>query len=293
MTTNTTLAPPGPAPLSTGGRGPLRVLLVIAATTAIAIVLALLTAGAVGLSALRLVTDRQTLPTTMRSLTVDTADSPLAVRIVSDREATEPRVEIRTVASERGDRQILSVTNDANGTLLRVDLRAGFLPWGEPGEVTVTLPAELGSRLGVTVRQNAGLLISDADLDQLTATTTDGAIILRGTARRMEVRGQNGHIRSREPITVAESFSAALDNGDVEIRFAGTGPRRIDGATENGVVDISLPPPGPYLVRAHTDNGRARVQVPETSDPARAASEVTGRTENGEVAIVTDRSMGR
>jgi len=263
----------------------LRVLLVIAASIVVAIVVALLTTAAVGLSSLRLVADNQTLPASMRSLTVDTADSPMAVRIISDREATEPRVEVRTVASEPGDRKILSVTNDANGTLLRVDPRTGYLPWGEPGEVTVTLPPDVGRRLSVTVRQNAGVLISDTDLDQLTATTTDGAIILRGTARRIEVRGQNGHIRSREPITVAESFSASLDNGDVDVRFAGTPPRRIDAGTQNGGIDISLPTPGPYLVRAHTDNGRARVQVPETSDPAHAAAEVTVRTGNGDVTV--------
>ncbi len=285
MTTNTTLAPPAAAPLSAGGRGPLRVLLVIAATIVIVIVLALLTMGAVGLSALRLVADRQPLPAGMRSLTVDTADSPMAVRILSDREATEPRVEVRTVASRRGDHQTISITDDANGTLLRVDPRTGYLPWGEPGEVTVTLPPELGRQLAVTVRQNAGVLIADADLDQLTATTTGGAIILRGDARRVEVRGEDGHIRAREPITVAESFTASLAGGNIDVRFAGTPPRRIETTTRDGDIDIALPPPGPYLVNAHSRDGRVRVRVPETSDPARAAAQVTARTEDGNVSV--------
>ncbi len=285
MTTNTTLAPPEPAPLSTGGRGPLRILLVIAAATVVATALALLTTAAVGLSTLRLVADRQSLPAEMRALTVDTADSPMAVRIVSDAGADEPRVEIRTLASERGDRQILSVTDDANGTLLRVDPHTGHLPWGEPGEVTVTLPPDLGRQLAVTVRQHAGVLISDADLDQLTATTTDGAVVLRGTARRVQVRGQDGHIRAREPITVTESFTASLDSGNIDVRFAGTPPSRIETTSREGNIEITLPPPGPYLVNAYSGDGRVRVRVPETSDRARAAAEVTARTDDGNVVV--------
>lgn len=264
--------------------------MVIAALTVIAITVALLAAAAFGLSALRLVTDHQNLPTTMRSLTVDTADSPMAVRIVSDRDAAEPRVDVRMVASDRRDRENLTVTTDADGTHLRVDAQTGFLPWGDPGEITITVPPELGRQLAVTVRQDTGVLIAQADLDQLTATTTDGAIILRGTVRRVEVRGQDSNIRAREPITVTESFTASTVSGDVDVRFADTPPRQIDATTRDGDIEISLPPPGPYLVHAHSGDGGATVRVPETTDPARATSEITARSDDGNVVIDSVRS---
>ena len=95
----TTLTPPGPPSLSPGGRTAARAALVIAAVAIIATTLALLTAAALGLSAFRLVTDHHDLPANMRALTVETASSPMAVRIVADRDATEPRVDVRMVTT--------------------------------------------------------------------------------------------------------------------------------------------------------------------------------------------------
>lgn len=293
---NTTLTEPaaaaGPPPLSSGGRTAARAVLVTAAVVVLTGTVALLTVAAVGLSALRLVTDRHLLPTDMRELTVDTTAAPMAVRIVSDRNATEPRVDLRMVTSERSERQELTVTDDAGGTVLRVEGGAGFLAWGDPGEVTVTVPPELGRQLAVTVRQDVGVLLADADLDELTAATADGAVILRGSARRIEVRTEDGDIRARQPITVAESFSAATVDGDLQVRFADT-PGRIDVSTGDGDISIALPPPGPYLVRAQSRSGDARVQVPQTTDPARAVAEVTARSDNGAVQVETNRSIGR
>lgn len=288
----TTLTPPGPPPLSPGGRTAARAALVIAAVTVIAITLALLTAAAVGLSAFRLVTDHRDLPANMRALTVETASSPMAVRIVSDRDATTPRVDVRMVTTDRGDREELTVSTDAGGTLLRVDAPSSFLAWGDPGELTVTVPPELGRQLAVTVRQDNGVLIAEADLDELTATTTDGMVLLRGTVRRIEVRARDGEIHTRQPISVGEAFIAETRDGDVQVRFSDA-PPTIEATTRDGDVDLALPTPGPYLVRAQSDDGSASVRVPQTTDSARAAATVTATTRDGEISVDTLRSIGR
>ncbi|MGW0162467.1 DUF4097 family beta strand repeat-containing protein [Mycobacterium sp. NPDC003323] len=294
MTTTLTdpLPPAGPPRLSPGGRTALRAALVIAAVAILVITLALLTAAVVGLSAFRLVADRQPLPANMRVLTVDTAASPMAVRIVADRNATEPRVDVRMVTSDRREREELTVTNDANGTLLRVEGQSGFLAFGDPGEVTVTVPPELGRQLSVTVRQDTGVLIAEADLDQLTASSSDGAVVLRGTVRRVEVHGRDSDIHTRQPISVGESFVAETRDGDVQVRFTDA-PPRIEATTRDGDVSIALPTPGPYLVHAQSGDGTVRVRVPETTDAAEAAAEVTANTRNGEVSVETNRSIGR
>lgn len=288
----TTLTPPGPPPLSPGGRTAARAALVITAVAVIAITLALLTAAAVGLSAFRLVTDHRDLPANLRALTVETASSPMAVRIVSDRDATTPRVDVRMVTTDRGDREELTVTTEASGTLLRVDAPSSFLAWGDPGELTVTVPPELGRQLAVTVRQDNGVLIAEADLDQLTATTTDGTVLLRGTVRRIEVRARDGEIHTRQPISVGESFTAETRDGDVQVRFADA-PPQIEATTRDGDIDLALPTPGPYLVRAQSDDGSAAVRVPQTTDSARAAATVTATTRDGEISVDTLRSIGR
>ncbi|QIV83526.1 DUF4097 family beta strand repeat-containing protein [Mycolicibacterium frederiksbergense] len=264
----------------------------IAAVTVIAITLALLTAAAVGLSAFRLVTDHRDLPANMRALTVETASSPMAVRIVSDRDATTPRVDVRMVTTDRGDREELTVSTDAGGTLLRVDAPSSFLAWGDPGELTVTVPPELGRQLAVTVRQDNGVLIAEADLDELTATTTDGMVLLRGTVRRIQVRARDGGIHTRQPISVGESFTAETRDGDVQVRFTDA-PPTIEATTRDGDVDLALPTPGPYLVRAQSDDGSASVRVPQTTDSERAAATVTATTRDGEISVDTLRSIGR
>lgn len=288
----TTLTAPGPPTLSPGGRTAARAALVIAAIAIIALTLALLTAAALGLSAFRLVTDHHNLPANMRSLTVDTASSPMAVRIVADRDATEPRVDARLMTVDRGDREELTVTNDANGTLLRVDAQSSFMTWGDPGELTVTVPPELGRQLAVTVRQDNGVLIAEADLDELTATTADGAVLLRGAVRQIEVRSRDGEIRTRQPISVGGSFTAETRDGDVQVRFADA-PPQIEATTRDGDVDIAVPTPGPYLVKTQSGDGAATVRVPQTTDASRAAATVTATTRDGEISVETLRSAAR
>ncbi|MHA3020115.1 DUF4097 family beta strand repeat-containing protein [Mycobacterium sp. BMJ-28] len=286
----TTLTPPaGPPPLSGGGRSIIRVLLVATAIVVIVGAVAAVAALAWGLSAFRVVTDHQTLPAAIKSLTLDTANSPVAVRIIADRNATEPRIDLRMVASSRSNDQYLRVTGDTNGTQVTVDGAAhGILDFGDPGEVTVTLPPETGRRLALTVRQDTGVLIAQADLDQLTASTSDGAVVLRGAVRRIEVRAQDGDITARQPISVAESFDAATTDGNISVNFADVAPRRVDAVTRDGDISLSLPAPGPYAVHAQS-GGSASVRVPETTDPARAAAQVNVRSDEGNVSIDTLR----
>ncbi|MGN7781619.1 DUF4097 family beta strand repeat-containing protein [Mycolicibacterium sp. 22603] len=290
--TTTLTDPPTPAPpqLSPGGRTAVRAVLVIAGVTILAGTLALLSTGAAGLSAFRLVTDHRSLPAGMRTLTVDTADSPVAVRIIADNHATEPRADVRMLTTDRADRQELTVTDEPGGTVLRVEGQTSFLALGDPGEVTVTLPPEVGRRLAVTVRQDAGLLMVDADLGELTATATDATVRLRGALKRVDVRTQNGDILARQPISVTESFDARTVDGSVEVRFADV-PPRIGATTGNGDVSVALPAPGPYLVHAQSANGPSRVRVPETTDAAAAVAQVDAGTENGAVTIETTSAL--
>ncbi|MDX1875531.1 DUF4097 family beta strand repeat-containing protein [Mycolicibacterium sp. 120266] len=292
ITSPDTLTPPAPTDpphLSTGGRSVIRVLLVAVAAVVIVGAVTGLGALAWGLSAFRVVTDHQTLPTAIRSLTLDTADSPVAVRITADRNVTEPRIDLRMVASTRNSDQHLRVTNDADGTHVIVAGAAGGLfDFGDPGEVTVTLPPETGRQLALTVRQNTGVLLAQADLDQLTASTSDGAVVLRGAVRRVEVRAQDGEITAHQPISVAESFDATTTQGDISVKFADVAPRQVQAVTRDGDISLSLPAPGPYLVHAQS-GGSATVRVPETGDATRAAAQITARSDDGNVTIDTLR----
>ncbi len=66
----------------------------------------------------------------------------------------------------------------------------------------MVLPPELARRLSVTTQQEDGVLLAQADLDQLIARTEDGAVVLSGSARRIEIthrerRGASPATRSR------------------------------------------------------------------------------------------------
>ena len=54
-----------------------------------------LSVAAFGLSTFRVITDSKPLPSAMRSLVIDTGRLPVAVRITTDRAATEPRADRR------------------------------------------------------------------------------------------------------------------------------------------------------------------------------------------------------
>ena len=294
----TTIAPPPPAPpvnpppsspppLSPGGRTAIRVLLIAAAAVLVLGSVATLGVAAWGLSTFRVVTDSRPLPPTMRSLIVDTGQLPVAVRITADPEATQPRADMRMINSARAGSHPLTVSTDSTGTRLTISGEPSpFLQWGRAGEITVVLPPEVARGLTVTSQQRTGVLMTQADLGQVTARMTHGAVLLSGSARRIEVDSVDGDVLARTPISVTDSFRATTANGDIEVDFK-TAPRTLDATTDNGDIRIALPPSGPYVVNADTSDrsGDTVVRVPQTSDRTDAASIVTARSDTGDITI--------
>lgn len=288
----TTLTAPPPAdtpppPLSPGGRTAVRVVLVAAAAILVTGLIASLTAVAWGVSTFRVVTDTTALPTTLRSVAVDTGSVPIAVRITSDRDAREPRVDMRMVNSVRAGAQPLAV--DTDGINARVTITgesSEFLRWGRAGEITLVLPADMSRRLTVTTQQKTGVVIAQADVDQLIARTGEGAVILSGSARHIEISNEHGDVMSRKPISVSESFRASTDTGDISVEFARV-PSTVNTETRHGDVDLALAGAGPFLVDATTgrESGGTTVEVPLTRDPQVALAEITARSERGHVIV--------
>jgi len=294
----TTIAPPPPAPpvtpppaspppLSPGGRTAFRVLLIGAATVLVLGSLGALGVAAWGLSTFRVITDSKPLPPAMRSLVVDTGELPVAVRITTDRGATEPRADMRMINSTQAGAHPLTVSSDGADTRIAISGEASpFLQWGRAGEIKVVLPPELARKLTVTSRQENGVLMAQADLDQLTAQMNNGAVLLSGSARRIEAHTENGDVITRSAIAVTDSFSATTNNGDVGVDFKDA-PRSVDATTDNGDIRIGLPPRGPYMIDANTgtDRGSTVVRVPRTTDTEAAAAVVTARSDNGDIVI--------
>ncbi|WP_319448992.1 MULTISPECIES: DUF4097 family beta strand repeat-containing protein [unclassified Mycobacterium] len=280
-------APPAPPPLTPRARTALRAVLVAVAAVLVAGMVIFLGVAAWGVSAVRVVADTKNLPVDMRSLVINTGDLASAIRIATDPDTREPTITMRQVRSTRTAAHSLAVSEDAGTT--RVAVSGGdttpFLPWDRAGELTVTLPADLARRLSVTVQQEDGVLFAQADLDQLTARNTDGAVVLDGSARRVELHTTDGHVVTRRPISVSESFRADSVDGDVSVDFAEAAPRTIDVGTDDGDVSIALPAAGPYFVRASGDS--TNVQVPQTNDLARAVGQVTVSVQDGDVTIRT------
>ncbi len=293
----TTVAPPPPAPpfnpppasppLAPGGRTAIRVLLIAVASVLVLGTVGTLGVAAWGLSTFRVVTDSKPLPSAMRSLVVDTGQLPVAVRITADRGATEPRADMRMINSARAGSHPLTVTNDSTGTRLTISGEPSpFLQWGRAAEIRVVLPPEMARRLAVTSQQRTGVLMTEADLDRVTARMTHGAVLLSGAARRIEVDSVDGDVVTRSAIAVTESFRATSANGDIKVDFT-TAPRTLDANTDNGDIRIALPPSGPYVVNADTSkrSGDTVVRIPQTSDRKGAASIVTARSDTGDIII--------
>ena len=110
MTSSATDTAPPPAPaspppqLSPGGRTAVRVMLIVAAAALVVGVVASLSTLAWGVSTFRVIADSRPLPTTLRSVAVDTGSVPVAIRITSDRDAREPRADMRMVTSTSAGR---------------------------------------------------------------------------------------------------------------------------------------------------------------------------------------------
>lgn len=283
----TTIAPPSaPPPLTPGNRTALRVTLVIAAAVLVVGSVAALGVTAWGLSSLRVSNDGKDLPGNMRSLAIDASD--VSVHVKSDPNATAPRAELRTVSSSHRAQRRLNVTTDDGETRIRVTRDSGHAVNFGTSDLTVTLPPALASGLFVTTRQNDGTLTVDADLNRLVARSADGDVMLNGSVHVVDVTARDGDVASRKPLSVTESFVVESADGDVAVAFADPAPRKITATTRSGDVSITLPETGPYLVKTRSGD-ETSVEVPETTDPALAASEVAVRSDDGSVAIDTRR----
>jgi hypothetical protein len=288
----TTIAPPPPAPatppppLSSGGRTAFRLSLIAAAAVLAVGTLASLGAVAWGIASFRVITDSKPLPVAMRSVFVDTGSVPVAVRITTDRKAREPRADLRMVNSTRAGANPLVVNADPTGARVTINGESStFLQWGRAGEITLVLPPDLARKLTVTVQQDTGVVLAQADIDQLIARTDTGAVVLSGAARRVEVHNVDGEVATRDPIRVTESFSATTETGDIKVDFAETAPRTVDVSSQDGDVILALPARGPYVVNANTADGNTDVRVPQTTNRENAAAVVTARSDTGNVVI--------
>ncbi len=256
-----------PLALSTNSRTTLRVVLVVLAALVLLGTLSALGALAFGVGSIRVVADSQALPASVRSLTIATADVPVAVSVATDLDATEPRVNLHMVTSNGASR--LAVVNDVAGS--RITLRnsvAGYMRWAHAAEIKVILPPGVARGLSLTVNQRTGSLSTDANLDQLVARTDDGSVTLGGSARRVDVNIRHGDIRTSTPIAVTESFTARTEPGGISVEFR-VAPRTIE-AVAAGAVTVGLPGPGPYrvLTRSEGPEGKTTVTVAQTSDPS-------------------------
>ncbi len=296
-----TIAPPPPAPaappppLSPGGRTAVRALLIAVAVVLVVGAVGALGAVAWGISSFRVITDSKPLPSAMRSLVVDTGSVPVAVRITTDREAREPRADLRMVNSMRAGANPLAINMDRAESRITINGEPSrFLQWGRAGQITVVLPPDLARKLTVTAQQDTGVLLAQADLDQLIARTDDGVVVLGGSARRIEIHNVNGEVLTRDPIVVTESFSATSESGDIKVDFAESAPRTVDVSSQDGDVVLALPERGPYVVNANTGEGQGDtvVRVPQTSNRSTAAAVITARSETGDV-VVDGRDFGR
>ena len=57
----------------------------------------------------------------------------------------------------------------------------------------------------------------DADLDRLVADSSDGDIVLNGSAQVVEVTTRDGNVASRKPLSVTDSFLAESVDGNVAV----------------------------------------------------------------------------
>jgi hypothetical protein len=283
----TTIAPPStPPPLTPGNRTALRVILVIAAAVLVVGSVAALGVTAWGLNTLRTSNDGKDLPGTMRSLVIEASD--VSIHVKSDPKVTTPRADLRTVGSSSRAQQRLNVTTDAGQTRIRVTRNSGHVVGFGSSDLTVTLPPALAGGLFVTTQQNDGTLTVDSDLNRLIARSSDGDVVLNGAVHVVDVSARDGDIASRKPLSISESFVAEAVDGDVAVTFADPTPRTITATTRDGDVALTLPAAGPYLVKTRSEYATS-VEVPETTDPALAVSEVTVRSDDGNIAINTRR----
>nr|WP_194946182.1 hypothetical protein [Mycolicibacterium malmesburyense] len=229
----------------------------------------------------RVLTETGELPLGMRSLDIDTGGAPVPVRVFSDADAKQPRVDLRLVTRSADTR--LSVANEGTGSRVTLDADGSAFLWLAGSGMNVVLPPDIARQLSVTVNRRAGPIDIGADLNHLLVRSDDGSVALGGSARLVDVDVRRGDITTTTRIAVTESFHASTQNGAIDVEFRAA-PRKIE-TTASGNVTVGLPSLGGYRVRAGTEasNGSTTVTVPETTDPG--APSVTVRSKTANVSV--------
>jgi len=145
---------PKPAPVAPGGKGTaVRVVLAVIGVLVTLGSLVSLGVVAIGLGSIRIVTESRALPTDMRLLSIDTGDVPAVVRVVTDADAREPRIDLRMVT--RGQTQLNVADDAADSRVTLSDNGSGFLWFDRSGEIRVILPPDVARDLSVKVNEQA------------------------------------------------------------------------------------------------------------------------------------------
>jgi hypothetical protein len=221
----TTIAPPPPAPatpppLSPGGRTAFRLSLIAAAAVLVVGTFASLGAMAWTLASFRVITDSKPLPLAMRSVFVDTGSVPVAVRITADREAREPRADLRMVNLD----QLIARTDNGevvlSGSARRIEVHT------DNGDVVTREPISVSESFSSTA-DNGDLRVDFADTAPRTidATSQNGDVIIALPPRGpyiVNASTGNGDTAVRVPQATAREnpvavITARSDNGDVII----------------------------------------------------------------------------
>nr|CRL78327.1 hypothetical protein CPGR_04614 [Mycolicibacterium malmesburyense] len=279
--------PPSPWPASpppvitSAARRTARFVIIVIAALAVLGTVGCLGVVSFALATSRVLTETGELPLGMRSLDIDTGGAPVPVRVFSDADAKQPRVDLRLVTRSADTR--LSVANEGTGSRVTLDADGSAFLWLAGSGMNVVLPPDIARQLSVTVNRRAGPIDIGADLNHLLVRSDDGSVALGGSARLVDVDVRRGDITTTTRIAVTESFHASTQNGAIDVEFRAA-PRKIE-TTASGNVTVGLPSLGGYRVRAGTEasNGSTTVTVPETTDPG--APSVTVRSKTANVSV--------
>lgn len=211
---------------------------------------------------------------------LDVATDNGQVEVVVDPALAEVRVEARVTATSYSE-------SAAAARLAGVDVHAG---WQADGVLRVRAEFPGGRRMG----EGCSLRVFLPGVDGVTVATSNGAIVLSGTAGNAALRSSNGDLRvSRH----RGMLTAATSNGGVSVHGI-DGPLRID--TSNGPVEVAGAA-GPVAVSSSNasisllapSSGRAPLDLRssngdiEVTLPGNPVLTLLAETSNGAI-VVTD-----
>ena len=105
--------------------------------------------------------------------------------------------------------------------------------------------------------------IRGSGLEAVAARTSNGSIVIRGLAARIEAHTSNGPI---ELESVNGAVRATTSNGGIRADLSPGAVGELDLRTSNGAVQLDLPTSWNGLIRATTSNGTIRLPGAESSE---------------------------